>query len=529
MRLRKNMKRAAAAALALSVALSAAAPAALAKEYYIDDGDITVTVTKDGDTYVRVGEATKEGDLGVKDDTEVVIKGGENPDKQTGNKSGGSADEDTADEAEGQKPVVDAEPGEPAEKTGTELVVWPENVNSGEAQKKDGLEPADAEPETPDTQKPEGKTDADTLEASTEQKPVEKAAEDEDDDKDIMTFEDNTADTVTKVVSEAVKNVIKIINNCTKKDTTVTIQDVNIDASKDNKAALSVKGEGDTTLKLEGNNTLRGGQSCAGLEKDDELSTGKLTITAEDTSSSLNAYGGNGGAGIGGGNQKSTSNLEIANGKIHAVGGLLGAGIGGGGFGGNGEVTISGGEVTAQGGFWAAGIGGGGTQGSGKVTIKNGNVTAKTNSLAAAIGGGNGGSGDVTILDGRVTTQLVNKNDPVTGIGGAPNSTDKSTVRILGGVVDAVGNRYGSGIGGGSGDAQGAEVEIGGGAQVTAKGGKEGTYAGKTYGAGAAIGTSGGAGGIAGKELDVNPSVRVRSPVLPPIRSLIRRMSIHGH
>ena len=501
MRLRKNMKRAAAAALALSVALSAAAPAALAKDYYIDDGDITVTVTENGDTYVLVGKASDKGDIGVKDDTDVVIKGGENPDKQTENKSDGPADKDTADEAEGQKPVVDAEPGEPAEETGTELVVWPENVNSGEAQEKDGPEPADAEPKTPDTQKPEGKTDAANLEAPTGPKPAEEAAEDDD---DIMTYEDNTADTVTKVVSEAVKNVIKIINNCTKKDTTVTIQDVNIDASEKGRSAMFVQGKGDTTLKLEGNNTLRGGQSCAGLEKDDELSTGKLTITAEDTSSSLNAYGGNGGAGIGGGNQKSTSNLEIANGKIHAVGGLLGAGIGGGGFGGNGEVSISGGEVTAQGGFWAAGIGGGGTQGSGKVTIKNGNVTAKTNSLAAAIGGGNGGSGDVTILDGRVTTQLVNKNDPVTGIGGAPNSTDKSTVRILGGVVDAVGNRYGSGIGGGSGDAQGAEVEIGGGAQVTAKGGKEGTYAGKTYGAGAAIGTSGGAGGIAGKELDVN-------------------------
>lgn len=502
MRLRKNMKRAAAAALALSVALSAAAPAALAKEYDISKGDITVTVTEDGDTFVRVGDAKDDKDIGEKDDTAVVIKGGENPDKTAGNNSDGSADDDTADEAEGQKPVVDAEPGEPAEETGTELVVWPENVNSGEAQEKDG--PADAEPETPDTpdtQKPEGKTDAANLEVPTGPKPAEEAA---DDDHDIMTYEDNTADTVTKVVSEAVKNVIKIINNCTKKDTTVTIQDVNIDASEKGRSAMFVQGKGDTTLKLEGNNTLRGGQSCAGLEKDDELSTGKLTITAEDTSSSLNAYGGNGGAGIGGGNQKSTSNLEIANGKIHAVGGLLGAGIGGGGFGGNGEVSISGGEVTAQGGFWAAGIGGGGTQGSGKVTIKNGNVTAKTNSLAAAIGGGNGGSGDVTILDGRVTTQLVNKNDPVTGIGGAPNSTDKSTVRILGGVVDAVGNRYGSGIGGGSGDAQGAEVEIGGGAQVTAKGGKEGTYAGKTYGAGAAIGTSGGAGGIAGKELDVN-------------------------
>lgn len=491
MRLRKNMKRTAAAALALSVALSAAAPAALAKEYYIGDGNITVTVKENGDTYVSVGNAKDDKDIGEKDDTDVVIKGGE---KQTENNSDGSADK-----AEGQKPVVDAEPGEPAEKTGTELVVWPENVNSGEAQKKDGS--ADAEPETPDTQKPEGKTDAATLEASTEQKPVEKAAEDEDDDKDIMTFEDNTASTVTKAVSEAVKHIIAIYNNCTKKDTTVTIKDVNIDVSGKGRSAMFVQGKGDTTLKLVGDNTLRGGDDSAGLEKDDEHSTGKLTITAEDTSSSLNAYGGHSGAGIGGGNQRSTSNLEIANGKIHAVGGLLGAGIGGG-INGNGEVTISGGEVTAQGGNLAAGIGGS-ASGSGKVTIKNGEVTAKTNGAAAAIGGGNRGSGDVTILDGRVTTQLVN-NNPVTGIGGGIGSTKKSTVRILGGVVDAVGGGYGSGIGGGKGDAQGAEVEIGGGAQVTAKGGKGGTYSSKTYGAGAAIGTNGDKDGKAGKEQDVN-------------------------
>lgn len=491
MRLRKNMKRAAAAALALSVALSAAAPAALAKDYYIDDGDITVTVTEDGDTFVRVGKAADKDDIGVKDDTDVVIKGGKNPGKQTENKSDGQADEDTADEAEKQKPVVDAEPGEPAEKTGTEFVVWPENVNSGEAQKKDGPEPADAEPETPDTQKPEGKTDAATLEASTEQKPVEKAAED---DEDVMTYEDNTADTVTKAVNEAVKNVIKIINNCTKKDTTVTIKDVNIDVSEKGQSAMFVQGKGDTTLKLEGNNTLKSGQSCAGLEKDDEHSTGKLTITAEDTSSSLNAHGGHGGAGIGGGNQRSTSNLEIANGKIDAVGGVLGAGIGGG-FGGNGEVSISGGEVTAQGGNSAAGIGGG-AAGSGKVTIKNGKVTAKTIGSAAAIGGGNRGSGDVTILDSRVTTQLVN-NNPVTGIGGGIGSTNKSTVRILGGVVDAVGGGYGSGIGGGKG---GVEVEIGGGAQVTAKGG----LGNSGRGPGAAIGTNGDKDGKAGKEQDVN-------------------------
>ena len=462
------MKRAAAAALALSVALSAAAPAALAKDYYIDDGDITVTVTEDGDTYVRVGEAKDKDDIGEKDDTDVVIKGGTDPNKPAETNSDGSADE-----AVKQKPVVDAEPGEPAEKTGTELIVWPENVNSGEAQEKDGSEPAEEEPKTPDTQKPEGETDAATLEASTEQKPVEKAAEDEDDDKDVMTFEDNTASTVTKAVNKAVQNIITIMNNCTKKDTTVTIKDVNIDVSKKIQPAMIVGGKGDTTLKLERNNTLKSGIGCAGLEKDDVLSTGKLTITAEDTSASLKAYGGDNSAGIGGKSYHSTSKLEIANGKIYAESGFnMGAGIGGGMYG-KGEVTISGGDVTAHGGHTAAGI-----------------------------GGGFRGSGDVTILGGTVTAiPAEGSNSNVTGIGGGFGCDEKSTVRILGGVVDAVGNGCGSGIGGGEGD---VEVEIGGGAQVTAKGGLGDNEFNR--GPGAAIGTNGDVGGKAGKELDVNAS-----------------------
>lgn len=392
MRLRKNMKRAAAAALALSMALSAAAPAALAKDYYIENGDITVTVTEEGDTYVRVGDAEDKDDIGKIDKTDVVIKGGKDPNKPAETNSDGSADE-----VEKQKPVVDAEPGEPAENTGTELVVWPEDAKSGEAQEKDDPEPEEGEPKTPDTQKP-----------------VEKAAEDEDDDKDIMTYEANTASTLTKVANEAVQNIIKIINNCTKKDTTVTIENVNIyQYAYDYKAAMSVEGAGDTTLKLVGDNTLRGGHSCAGLEKDDEYSTGKLTITAEDTSASLKAYGGQNSAGIGGGSYHSTSKLEIANGKIYAESGSnMGAGIGGG-FG----------------------------------------------------------------------------------------CDEKSTVRILGGVVDAVGNGCGSGIGGGEGD---VEVEIGGGAQVTAKGGLGDNEFNR--GPGAAIGTNGDVGGKAGKELDVNAS-----------------------
>ena len=392
MRLRKNMKRAAAAALALSMALSAAAPAALAKDYYIENGDITVTVTEEGDTYVRVGEATAKDDIGVKDDTDVVIKGGTDPNKPAETNSDGSADE-----VEKQKPVVDAEPGEPAENTGTELIVWPEDAKSGEAQEKDDPEPEEGEPKTPDTQKP-----------------VEEAAEDDD---DIMTFENNTAGTVTRAVSEAAKHIITIINNYTKKDTTVTLEDVNIDMSGGaygiGKAAMSVEGAGNTTLKLEGNNTLKSGQFRAGLEKDDDFSTGKLTITAEDTSASLKAYGGDNSAGIGGGSYDSTSKLEIANGKIYAESGFnMGAGIGGG-FG----------------------------------------------------------------------------------------CDEKSTVRILGGVVDAVGNGCGSGIGGGEGD---VEVEIGGGAQVTAKGGLGDNEFNR--GPGAAIGTNGDVGGKAGKELDVNVS-----------------------
>ena len=445
------MKRAAAAALALSVALSAAAPAALAKDYYIENGDITVTVTEEGDTYVRVGEATTKDDIGVKDDTDVVIKGGTDPNKPAETNSDGSADE-----VEKQKPVVDAEPGEPAENTGTELIVWPEDAKSGEAQEKDDPEPEEGEPKTPDTQKP-----------------VEEAAEDDD---DIMTFENNTAGTVTRAVSEAAKHIITIINNYTKNDTTttVTIKDVNIDVSDDyGKAAMEVRGAGDTTLKLEGDNTLRSGHSCAGLEKDDEYSTGKLTITAEDTSASLKAYGGNNSAGIGGGSYDSTSKLEIANGKIYAESGInMGAGIGGGMYG-KGEVTISGGDVTAHGGHTAAGI-----------------------------GGGFSGSGDVTILGGTVTAiPAEGSNSNVTGIGGGFGCDEKSTVRILGGVVDAVGNGCGSGIGGGEGD---VEVEIGGGAQVTAKGGQGDNYFGR--GPGAAIGTAGDKDGKAGKEQDVNAS-----------------------
>lgn len=456
MRLRKNMKRAAAAALALSVALSAAAPAALAKDYYIENGDITVTVTEEGDTYVRVGEAKDKDDIGVKDDTDVVIKGGKDPNKTAGTNSDGSADE-----VEKQKPVVDAEPGEPAEETGTELVVWPENVNSGEAQEKDDPEPEEGEPKTPDTQKP-----------------VEEAAEDDDDDKDIMTYEANTASTLTKVANEAVQNIIKIINNCTKKDTTVTIENVNIDVSKDGKAAMAVQGKGDTTVKLKGDNTLKSGNSHAGVEKNDSTSNGKLTITADSTQDSLVASGGSNAAGIGSsGGKQGTSKLAIEGGTITATGGLYGAGIGGG-WSGKAEVTITGNAVIkkAQGNYNGAGIGGGGAKGtvtiSGNAVIENA-IGGMCERGGAGIGGGGWNVGDVTI-------------------------SENAKVNAEGGCASA-------GIGGGF--AAKGIVKILGNAQVTAKGGKQSGL----FKAGAAIGSGAlykGAGGdqnlTEGEELELD-------------------------
>lgn len=453
MRLRKNMKRAAAAALALSMALSAAAPAALAKDYYIENGDITVTVTEEGDTYVRVGEATTKDDIGVKDDTDVVIKGGTDPNKPAETNSDGSADE-----VEKQKPVVDAEPGEPAENTGTELIVWPEDAKSGEAQEKDDPEPEEGEPKTPDTQKP-----------------VEEAAEDDD---DIMTFENNTAGTVTRAVSEAAKHIITIINNYTKKDTTVTLEDVNIDVSKDGKAAMAVQGKGDTTVKLKGDNTLKSGKSHAGVEKNDSTSNGKLTITADSTQDSLVASGGSNAAGIGSsGGKQGTSKLAIEGGTITATGGLYGAGIGGG-WSGKAEVTITGNAVIkkAQGNYNGAGIGGGGAKGtvtiSGNAVIENA-IGGMCERGGAGIGGGGWNVGDVTI-------------------------SENAKVNAEGGCASA-------GIGGGF--AAKGIVKIFGNAQVTAKGGKQSGL----FKAGAAIGSGAlykGAGGdqnlTEGEELELD-------------------------
>ena len=227
----------------------------------------------------------------------------------------------------------------------------------------------------------------------------------------------------------------------------VKLKDVNIDGRSQNKAAVSVTGSGNTTIELDGSNTLKSGSGHAGLEHNKTDTSGELTIQDNDKNGSLKAAGGQYGAGIGGAGAANDAQVKITGGKITATGGEYGAGIGGG-FRGNGDVTISGGEIHANGGNYGAGIGGGDYR-SGKVTISGGEINATGGYLGAGIGGGGDkGSGDVTITGGEITSATGGKYGA--GIGGGKEG--RGDVTIEGNTeVNAAGGTGGAGIGGGYG------------------------------------------------------------------------------
>ena len=187
----------------------------------------------------------------------------------------------------------------------------------------------------------------------------------------------------------------------------VTLSGVNIDVSNSGKAAVSTGGDGDVIIELKGKNTVKSGQGRAGVEKGN---AGNLTIADDGNDGSLEATGGNSGAGIGGGLMNgSGSGITISGGEVKATGGNNGAGIGGGLNGSGSGITISGGKVEATGGYQGAGIGGGysgigsGAESFGSdITISGGTVKATSDHAGAGIGGGwNGKSGKVT-FSGKV-------------------------------------------------------------------------------------------------------------------------------
>ena len=149
-------------------------------------------------------------------------------------------------------------------------------------------------------------------------------------------------DTNTVITGESDKNTVTI--DTSKGNVDVTFDDLKIDVSgkkegdgsddspvRESKAAVTVKGDHDAAIELDGDNELKSGGYNAGLEKNEHESKGTLTIKDDKgKDGSLTAEGGFGGAGIGGGIESTGSNITIRGGTIEAVGGSNAAGIGDG-------------------------------------------------------------------------------------------------------------------------------------------------------------------------------------------------------
>ncbi|MCR5117232.1 MAG: hypothetical protein K6A97_06970 [Lachnospiraceae bacterium] len=262
-------------------------------------------------------------------------------------------------------------------------------------------------------------------------------------------------------------------------DKTVILRNLSLDSSEtyygeEDRAALSVVGTGNIIFELDGTNILKSGCGRAGLQKQND---GTLTIKDDNgTSGSLEAIGGNDGAGIGGKSGESGSDIIIKGGTITATGGECGAGIGGGENASGSNIIIEGGTITATGGAnGGAGIGGGKSGNGSNITIKDGTVNAEAGTSASGIGGGAGGDGiDINIEDGTITAI---GDDGGAGIGGGESSIitnpnipkkggDGINITISGGNVTAKGSiGGGAGIGGGTAGSIG-KVEISGGSII---------------------------------------------------------------
>ena len=273
-------------------------------------------------------------------------------------------------------------------------------------------------------------------------------------------------DTNTIITGTSDTNTVTI--DTSKGNVDVTFDDLNIDASSRNEAAMSVTGSGNTTIKLDGDNHLTGGNGDT-YGGDGIASTGSLTISGGETDS-LTAQGGsgeNGGDGI-----TSSGSLTISGGTVTATGGNSTGIVGSGGSGihSGGDVTISGGTVTATGGdsTGSDGSGGYGIYSSSTTTISGGTVTATGGDSTGSYSSGGYGiySSGVTISGGSTVT--ANGGSGKDGSGDGIFSFDP--VAISGGTVTAKGGSGEDGEDGGDGIRSFDPVAISGGT-VTAKGG----------------------------------------------------------
>ena len=232
----------------------------------------------------------------------------------------------------------------------------------------------------------------------------------------------------------------------------VTLKDVNIDTSSRNKAAVSVTGSGNTTIKLDGDNALKSDTYRSGI-----YGSGSLTISG----GTVTANGDDGGHGI-----YSRGSITISGGSTVTANGRSGTISGGDGIRSDGGVTISGGTVNATGGNGGTISGGDGIRSGGGLTVSDGTVTAK---------GGNGDSKDGYGGDGIRSSGVVtisgNTVNAAGGYGGKVGgygicSFDR--VAISGGTVEAAG---GNGSTGGGSGIYSSVIDLSGSLELTAKAG----------------------------------------------------------
>ena len=532
MRRKKLLRQVAAAAVALSMAVSLSAPA-FAAEFNLANGGLVITANDDGITVTQEGQT---GSTSIADNEEIVVKGTYNG---TYNPYGGAtltAEENQQDE---NQPVTPAKA--PAKEETSEETQGAENAPAAEEkqEQKDTENLTDPEQKT-ETENKDNNSDPDNEEKKEQNAPAngelnasagegqESKAEDEDKPK---TEAKASAEASTSASDDAsngsrkaparssgekseIRGIIQIFANTLVK---LTLKDATIDqpnaadTSVRGRAAIDIQGSGDVEITVKGYNTLKGCGGDAGIQKNDNVSTGTLTITAEDTNQTLNVSADTNGAAIGGngysGDSHGTKNIVIKGGTVNTQGR-----IGSGWNGGSAEnIVITGDAVVDANG----GIGGGYGDGKTSITISgNAKVTATDKAETGAkfyggstpnlaVIGSGGGTAEITISGNAVVNAKAENRGlnyytgAVIGGGSGYNSNQKSSAKVTiedNAQVTAENSEHGIGAGIGAGACGTGEVIIGGKAQVKATGSAEHYRLYDSYGAGAAIGNGGTAG-----------------------------------
>ena len=360
MRLRKNMKRTAAAVLALSMAVSAvAAPASAAYICDVSQGNVVVSVDSEGNKSIKVGDAEVKDNGDGKD--EIIITGDNT--KPTATESLNAEEENTSEAEKSAEVEKSGENTSEVEKSGetktedegdeptSQELLAPEDEEKKDEQKPAETQETEQDKKTektsdqvieygqydPEAQKEAAKPAA---KPAAEQKAEEKKAAEE------KTYEDTNAPaSITEKAQAAARNVVSIINNFTT-PLKVILRDLKVDAGDTDKSAVTISSSAGVKLELEGKNELTGGSSGnSGISVSEvwngnaNVPGGKLTIQGKE-GSSLSATGGSGekygGSGI------KAYELELVDATVTATGGA------GGIRGGSGVYTTNSDELNIK-------------------------------------------------------------------------------------------------------------------------------------------------------------------------------------